>query len=69
MACICSSDALYAERAVAAAKALSAAGARRIYLAGRPGDLEAELRAAGVTGFAFADCDVLALLEEALQVS
>src|SRR6185437_3119068 len=33
-ACLCSSDAVYAEHAIAAAKALQAVGARHIYLAG-----------------------------------
>ena len=37
-ACICSSDALYAEYGEAAAGALKAAGARYVVLAGRPGD-------------------------------
>ena len=68
IACLCSSDALYEARAAAAARALSGAGARRIYLAGRPGAAEAQLREAGVTGFAFAGCDVVALLEEALAI-
>src|SRR5258707_15313024 len=47
-ACLCSSDKVYADRAVAAAKALQAAGAKHIYLAGRPGEHEAAWRAAGV---------------------
>ena len=61
-ACLCSSDAVYAEQADAVAKALALAGAKRIVLAGRPAD-EAALRAAGVTDFAFAGGDVLALLQ------
>ncbi len=40
-------------------------GARHIYLAGRPGELEAALRAAGVQTFIFAGCDVLAMLQAA----
>src|SRR5262249_24152480 len=39
LACLCSSDEVYAKDAVTAAKALSAAGAAHIYLAGRPGEL------------------------------
>lgn len=62
IACLCSSDALYAEKADAIAQALAQAGATRIILAGRPAD-EASLRAAGVTDFAFAGGDVLALLQ------
>lgn len=61
-ACLCSSDAVYAEQAEAVATALAQAGAKRIVLAGRPTD-EAALRAAGVTDFAFAGGDVLALLQ------
>ena len=65
IACLCSSDKVYAEHAVAAAKALQAAGARHIYLAGRPGEQEAALRSAGVGNFIFAGGDALAMLREA----
>ncbi|GJD48139.1 Methylmalonyl-CoA mutase small subunit [Methylobacterium crusticola] len=66
LACLCSSDAIYAEAATAAAGALRAAGARRLYLAGRPGPLEPALRAAGVAHDLYAGCDLLGLLAEAL---
>jgi methylmalonyl-CoA mutase len=62
LACLCSSDAVYAKEAVAAARALAAAGAH-VYLAGRPGELEAQLRAAGVQSFVYAGCDALATLK------
>jgi methylmalonyl-CoA mutase len=65
LACLCSSDKVYAAEAVAAARALHAAGARHIYLAGRPGEQEAELRAAGVGGFIFAGSDAVRILEDA----
>ena len=65
LACLCSSDKVYEAEAVDAAKALSAAGASRIYLAGRPGELEAALKAAGVQDFIYVGCDVLATLREA----
>src|SRR5690606_22186200 len=39
VACLCSSDAVYAERGAAAAAELRAAGATRIYVAGRSLDL------------------------------
>jgi methylmalonyl-CoA mutase len=65
LACLCSSDKVYAADAIAAAKALHEAGARHIYLAGRPGELEAALRAAGVGGFVFAGVDALTVLEDA----
>jgi methylmalonyl-CoA mutase len=65
LACLCSSDAMYETQAVDAAKALVSAGARHIYLAGRPGRHEAELTRAGVQGFVYAGCDALATLKEA----
>jgi methylmalonyl-CoA mutase len=61
LACLCSSDAVYAREAVATAQALRDAGAV-LLLAGRPGALEAALTKAGVRGFVFAGCDALAAL-------
>jgi methylmalonyl-CoA mutase len=61
-ACICSSDALYAEHGEAAAAALKGAGARYVVLAGRPGDREAAYRSAGVDAFIYAGCDAVAAL-------
>jgi methylmalonyl-CoA mutase len=66
LACLCSSDQLYGESGPDVAAALAAAGARHIYLAGRPREGEAALRAAGVTQFIHAGCDAPALLEAAL---
>ena len=68
LACLCSSDKVYAEHAAAAAKALQAAGARHIYLAGRASTQEAALRAAGVNDFIFAGGDALATLQEAYRL-
>ncbi|SFG35551.1 methylmalonyl-CoA mutase subunit beta [Methylobacterium gossipiicola] len=65
IACLCSSDAVYAEKAVAATEALKAAGATRIYLAGKPGELGDTLKRVGVHDFLFAGGDLLALLGEA----
>ena len=48
VACICSSDQVYAELAEATAGALKQASARQVLLAGRPKDQEAALKAAGV---------------------
>lgn len=62
MACLCSSDKLYPAHAAAAATALQDAGAAHVYLAGRPGDLEADLRNAGVKDFISAGGDALATL-------
>lgn len=63
LACICGSDKRYAEEAVATARALKAAGATRVYLAGKPGNLEAALRETGVDEFIHIGVDVLASLE------
>src|SRR5450631_4043065 len=68
LACLCSSDTVYAQHAAAAAKALQAAGAKHIYLAGRASAQEAALRAAGVNEFIFADNDALATLQEAYRL-
>ena len=64
IACLCSSDAVYAQAAKSAAKALKGAGARRVLMAGRPGEEEAALRAAGVDGFLFAGQDAVAALKD-----
>jgi methylmalonyl-CoA mutase len=62
LACLVSSDDVYAAQAVEAAAALKAAGARHLYLAGRPGEQEAAFAAAGIDGYLYAGCDLLALL-------
>jgi methylmalonyl-CoA mutase len=69
LACLCSSDKVYAGQATAAAQALQAGGAKHIYLAGRPGEQEAALRAAGVENFIFAGGDALAMLQEAYRLT
>ena len=66
LACLVSSDAIYAEQAVAAAKTL-AKKAAKTYLAGRPGDLEAALKEAGVSGFIHVGCDLIETLNDALK--
>jgi methylmalonyl-CoA mutase len=64
LACLCSSDAVYAAQGAEAAKALAAAGATHIYLAGRPAEAE-NLKTAGVQSFIYAGCDALATLKAA----
>src|SRR5271166_6027633 len=64
LACLCSSDQIYAREASATAQALRTSGAS-VWLAGRPADLEAEFRKAGVSRFIFAGCDVLEALQAA----
>src|SRR5882724_974517 len=68
LACLCSSDKIYAAQAAAAAKALQDAGARHIYLAGRAGEKEAALRTAGVNEFIFAGGDAVATLQQAYRL-
>lgn len=65
LACLCSSDKVYPVAAVETAKALANAGATKLYLAGRPGDIEAALKEAGVQDFVFLGCDVLGMLRAA----
>jgi methylmalonyl-CoA mutase len=69
LACLCSSDKVYAAHATAAAGALQAAKAKHIYLAGRPGEQEAALRAAGVKDFVMAGGDALTVLQEAYRLT
>lgn len=65
LACLCSSDKVYASEAAVAAKALREAGAKHIYLAGKPGALETELKSAGVESFISAGADALETLRGA----
>lgn len=67
LVCVCSSDALYADQAVPVAEALKAAGAQRVYLAGRPGELRETYLQAGVDEFVFAGSDAVAVLTLALD--
>ncbi|MER6304191.1 methylmalonyl-CoA mutase family protein [Kitasatospora sp. NPDC001539] len=62
VACLCSSDALYAEHAEAVATALRAAGARRVLLAGRLAEAPA-----GVDEFIHAGGDAVAVLTSLLD--
>jgi methylmalonyl-CoA mutase len=68
LACLYSSDKVYEKDAVAAAQSLKAAGAKHIYLAGRPRDQEAALKSAGVQTFIYEGCDALAVLQGAHQL-
>ncbi|MBX3535302.1 MAG: methylmalonyl-CoA mutase small subunit [Xanthobacteraceae bacterium] len=64
LACICSSDEVYDAQAEAVAKALKNAGAS-VWLAGRASDKGAAYKAAGIGGFVYTGCDVIAALKEA----
>jgi len=63
LACLCGDDDAYAAQAGAFARAIKASGANGLALAGRPGDREAEWRAAGVDDFIFAGGDAVQALE------
>ncbi|MCC6787043.1 MAG: methylmalonyl-CoA mutase [Hyphomonadaceae bacterium] len=63
VAIIASTDAHYAEHAENAAQRLKAAGADWVLLAGKPGERENALRAAGVDQFVFAGQNALTELE------
>ncbi len=65
LVCLCSSDAVYSEMAVEAAKRFAAEGAQALYIAGKPGDLAGGLAQAGVTTFLYEGCDALAILNAA----
>jgi methylmalonyl-CoA mutase len=65
LACLCSSDEIYAAEAPLSARALLAAGARHIYLSGKPDAHEAILRSGGVGTFIHRGCDAVAILEAA----
>ncbi|MFI6349198.1 methylmalonyl-CoA mutase family protein [Streptomyces sp. NPDC050560] len=59
--CLCSSDAVYAERAADVAAGLREAGATHVFLAGRPGDHP------GVDTYVFTGCDAVAVLSATLD--
>ncbi|MEQ1619239.1 MAG: methylmalonyl-CoA mutase family protein [Terricaulis sp.] len=63
VALVAGADTLYATEAEVAARALKAAGAIWVVLAGKPGEREAELRDAGIDQFIFTGVDVLQELE------
>jgi methylmalonyl-CoA mutase len=68
LACLCGTDKAYEGGAAGLARSLRAAGARHVYLAGRPGAQEAALRAAGVQTFIDEGCDALATLRAAYDI-
>jgi methylmalonyl-CoA mutase len=64
LACLCSSDKIYEREAADTAKALAQAGARRVYLAGKPKN-QTSLEQAGVSDFLNQGCDTLTVLKAA----
>ena len=67
LACLCSSDKVYAKDAAEAAQALTAAGAI-VHLAGRPGENETDWRQAGVKIFVFMGCNAVSTLQAAHDI-
>ncbi|OWV09518.1 methylmalonyl-CoA mutase [Micromonospora wenchangensis] len=61
VACLCSSDRVYGQSAEVVARALSAAGASRVWLAGKPAGY------GGVDDYLFAGCNAVAVLETTLD--
>jgi methylmalonyl-CoA mutase len=66
LACLCSSDEVYAREGVAAAKVLSPVP-KYLYLAGQPAEQDA-LKSVGVGAFIYAGCDTIAMLQAAYQM-
>ncbi len=64
--CLVGADADYADAVAEAVTAARAAGAQRIWLAGKPGDREESDRSAGVDGYLHVGCDAIAVLETTL---
>ena len=67
VAVICSDDLGYGELGTDLAAALAAAGARDIYVVGRPAGADGPFGSAGVKGFLYEGCDVLAQLKDMLR--
>lgn len=66
-AMLCGADGTYAEWVPDLVPKLTAAGARLVVLAGRPGEHEAAYREAGVSHFIYMGCDVAHTLDALLQ--
>jgi methylmalonyl-CoA mutase len=69
VAILCPSDERLAADCATSARALKRDGAAMVLFAGRPGDAEATLRAAGVDDFLFPGCDAPAILSNVLEVA
>jgi methylmalonyl-CoA mutase len=68
VACLCSSDLVYAELGEATAAVLKQAGASQVLLAGRTKDQEAALKAAGVDELIFGGCNAVTVLTRLHEV-
>ena len=68
IAILCSADPVYDEMVATVAPALKAAGCKRLYLAGHPGDKKDAYMQAGVDDFIFLGADVLVTTRSALSL-
>jgi methylmalonyl-CoA mutase len=66
LACLCSSDEVYAREAAAAAKAIAPL-VKHLYLAGRPAEPD-PLKAAGVGSLIYAGTNMVEVLQAAYQM-
>lgn len=67
VAVLAAGDETYAARGEQAARAIKAAGCGLLLIAGRPGEKEETLRAAGVDGFVYLGADIAAVLADLLR--
>jgi methylmalonyl-CoA mutase len=67
LAVICASEERLAEVLPALARGLEEEGAKKVLVAGRPGDRESEWRQTGIDGFISSGCDAVSLLRELLE--
>jgi methylmalonyl-CoA mutase len=68
LTCLCGTDAVYAREAADTIAALRAAGARQVYISGKPQELVGAPGPAGGQSFIYAGCDMLAMLERAHEI-
>jgi methylmalonyl-CoA mutase len=69
LAILCGSDDAYQDAVARYAPLLVARGAKRVLLAGRPGEAEGRYRNAGVSDFIFVGCDVVQILADLLAAT
>jgi methylmalonyl-CoA mutase len=67
IACLCSSDKVYASEAASAAEALIRSGAKHVYLVGKPGEHPKAREDAGIGTFVYQGCDTLGLLQNVYE--
>ena len=65
--CLVGADSDYAAEAADAARRARQAGAKRVLLAGKPGERAESDREAGVDGYIYLGCDAISILEQSLS--